>query len=157
MMKKRIFTGLVLLALLATLGIATACAQNPQGRGGSGLEIEDGWARAVPIVDGNSAFYFTVRNNKAEPDRLIGVETALGIAEMHESVVEGGVARMLPRPEGFEVPAGGALVLDQGGKHIMVMGVTEPLGAGVNISATLLFEGAGAIPVILPVQTGPTE
>ena len=123
----------------------------------SQLRIEGAWARMVPLPNGNSALYFTVVNPLDQPDHLLFVRTDAGIAEPHESVVENGVSKMLPRPGGFSVPARGTLTLDQGGKHIMVMGVPEPLEPGAVISATLTFANAGVVQMTIPVQAEPTE
>jgi copper(I)-binding protein len=97
------------------------------------------------------AVYFTVVNPGSRSDRLLRVETgAAERAETHETVEENGVMRMVARPEGFEVPAGGTLELQPGGKHVMLVGPRAPAegdsGSG-GIGLTLHFEHAGAIEV----------
>jgi copper(I)-binding protein len=145
----------VLLSVFILAACGTATPDGPAEVAGTELRIEGAWARTVPLPNGNSALYFTVVNLLDQPDRLLSVRTEVGMAETHETVVEEGVYKMLPRPEGFEVPAQGTLTLEQGGKHVMVMGVPEPLAAGTTISATFTFASAGEISLAVPVQEGP--
>jgi copper(I)-binding protein len=110
----------------------------------SQLEIRQPRAVLTPSM---GAVYFTVVNPGARNDRLLRVvTTAARVAETHETVEDGGMMRMVPRPEGFEVPAGGKLELQPGGKHIMLVEPRAPAAAG-RIGLTLHFEHAGAIEV----------
>jgi hypothetical protein len=49
--------------------------------------------------------------------------------------------------EGFEVLSYGHLNLEQGGKHIMLMGLSETLEKDSYFNLTLEFENAGQIEV----------
>jgi len=109
------------------------------------LEIRE--PRVTLTLDAGSV-YFSVVNPAARGDRLLRVETAAAErAEAHESVEENGVVRMVARPEGFEVPAGGTLELQPGGKHIMLIGPQIAADAAGPVALTLHFERAGAIEV----------
>lgn len=151
----------VCLLLVVILVAVAACGAGRPAEGeipsGSELRIEGVWARTTPLPHGNSALYFTVVNPLAQPDRLVSVRTDQGLAETHESVVESGISKMLARPEGYIVPAQGTLLLEPGGKHVMILGVLNPLAVGSTISATLTFENAGEITLNVPVQDGPGE
>lgn len=104
------------------------------------LKVAQPEVRIMP--SGVGALYVKVANAGVE-DRLLRVETAAAkSAELHETVFEGDVARMLPRPEGFVVPAGGSLELSPGGKHVMLFGVG---GDREKVDATLVFERAGPV------------
>lgn len=154
-MKKRQRIWFVLLSALILAACATATPDGPAEISGTELRIEGAWARAVPLPNGNSALYFTVVNPLDQPDQLRSVRTEVGTAETHESVIEEGISKMLPRPQGFEVPAQAALTLEPGGKHVMIIGVLNPLAAGATLSATLTFANAGEITLNVPVQEGP--
>ena len=111
------------------------------------LEVREPRALLTPGMAMGAA-YFTVVNPGPEGDRLLRVETAAArVAETHESIDEGGVMRMVPRPEGFEVPAGGTLELQPGGKHVMLMETRPAADAAGRIPLTLVFERAGRIEV----------
>ncbi len=104
----------------------------------------------VSLMPNMGALYLTVHNPGAQEDRLLRVEVDLAsAAETHESIDENGVMRMLARPEGFAVPAHGQLVLEPGGKHIMLMEPQEPEGETAKV--VLHFERAGAVEVLATV------
>jgi copper(I)-binding protein len=128
---------------LALLGVASGC-KPPEAAPGK-LEVREPRASLMPEM---GAVYLTVVNPGPESDRLLRVETgAARAAETHESVEEDSVVRMVARPEGFEVPAGGTLELAPGGKHIMLIEPRELEAAAGTIPLTLHFERAGAIEV----------
>jgi periplasmic copper chaperone A len=67
-------------------------------------------------------------------------------AHIHETVIneEGTMSmRQVPR---LEVPAGGELVLEPGGSHLMLVGVDD-LAVGDTIEITLVWENAGEVTV----------
>ena len=132
-------------------GIAGLSGCGPPGDRAAQLEIHE--PRAM-ITSHMGAVYFTVVNPGSRSDRLLRVETgAARLAETHETVEENGVMRMVARPEGFEVPAGGTLELRPGGKHVMLVEPRAPAAndgggsGGGGIGLTLHFEHAGAIEV----------
>ena len=114
-----------------------------------GLEVRNATANLMP---GMGAVYLTVVNPGTETDRLVMVETeAAQAAETHETVEENGMMKMVPHLDGFEVPAGGELVLEPGGKHIMLVEPLE-LGEGAALPLTLHFENAGTVELEITVQ-----
>lgn len=97
--------------------------------------------------------YFRIRNNALSPDRLIRVETpAASKAELHETIANGDLMRMVHRPDGFEVSAGGELVFESGGKHVMLTGLVAQLKEGSSIELDLVFERAGAVRAVVPIR-----
>ena len=54
--------------------------------------------------------------------------------------------------DGFAVPAGGGHMLERGGDHVMLMGLTESLEDGESFPLTLVFEEAGEVVVEVPVD-----
>jgi copper(I)-binding protein len=67
-------------------------------------------------------------------------------AHIHETVIgEQGTMSMRQVPR-LEVPAGGELVLEPGGSHLMLVGVDE-LAVGDTIEITLVWENAGEVTV----------
>lgn len=111
------------------------------------VRVEQAHARLTPARVG--AVYFTVVNAAARDDRLLSAESpAARQVELHEVVPEGEVLRMVPRPEGFAVPARGRVELRPGGKHLMLYAVQGPAS---SIDVTLRFERAGAVRLSIPV------
>lgn len=117
-----------------------------------GMMVHDVMALASPLAGGNGAVYFMVMNNTAQADRLVAVESDVAAAaELHESVEENNVIRMVPRPDGFEIPAGGSVTLAPGGKHVMLVTLNAPLVEGESFTVTLRFQHAPAISLTVPI------
>lgn len=120
------------------------------------VKITNLWARALPVVSKNGAAYFTAENTGKHDARIRGVLTAIARrAEIHTHVLEDGLARMQQVTEGVVVPAHGTISFTPGGLHIMLMGLEQPLTAGMSFPITLEFEDGGSFP--LTVNVLPTE
>lgn len=117
------------------------------------IVINNPYARAASAVARSGAAFMEITNTGPEADRLTGVDTgAAKRAGLHINVVEDGVAKMLPQPDGFEIAPGETLMLARGGKHVMLMGLTAPFVQGEHFVITLHFEHAGDIEVTVPVD-----
>lgn len=72
-----------------------------------------------------TAGYLTLTNNTTQAIKITQVTSPqFGSVEMHESVIEDGMARMYPLGE-LTVLAGKAVQFEPGGKHLMLM---RPVG-----------------------------
>ncbi len=94
----------------------------------------------------SAAGYMAIANDGTEADRLIGVETPIAKSAMLHTTEHSadGVARMM-HVEALEIPAGDTIVLEPGGMHVMLMGLTGAMVEGDMIPATLIFEHAGRV------------
>lgn len=134
-----------------------ACAGAVEEESGSvlapgGLRVEKVRVRLLP-GGRDGAVYLDVINGSDGPDRLRLVESpAVEDIQTHESLDEGGVVRMLARPDGFEIPAGTKVELKEGGKHLMLLGITDPPQTGEKLLLKLHFDRAGVLEVQAPVQ-----
>ena len=74
-----------------------------------------------------SAGYLQLRNTTNEPITITRVTSPdFRSVEMHESILEDGIARMVALPE-LSIAPGGTARLQRGGKHLMLMGpVADP-------------------------------
>jgi copper(I)-binding protein len=135
------------------LGLAVALAAC--GSEGGALAVEDAWGRPSPAVADAAAFYAVVSNPGDTADRLVSASSErCGMTEIHEtSMDDAGVMSMRPAAaEALVVPAGGGLVLEPGGLHVMCMQVTSPLAEGETIPLRLVFEQAGEVDVDVVVE-----
>jgi copper(I)-binding protein len=108
------------------------------------------WATPNPRL---AAAYFTLQNSGDREVTLLSVSGAVAErVELHESVEQDGVVRMVPHPEGFEVPAGGVLKLERGGKHVMLIGLKAPLAAGSRVGLELSLSDGRRLGVKFPVR-----
>jgi periplasmic copper chaperone A len=59
--------------------------------------------------------------------------------------------------DGFDLAPDAELVFERGGNHIMFMGLTAPFKDGQTIAVTLVFEKAGEVEVLIPVDLARIE
>ena len=151
----------VVVALAAVAGCSGAASMAPDATApaGEAVPVEPGvlavanvFARPSPETGGTGGVYLTVLNGLDQPLQLSSIDGAIAQAvELHETVNEQGVMRMVPHPEGFAVPALSSLELKPGGKHIMLIGLAAPLVAGDSFTLTLNFDGANPLTIDVPV------
>ena len=90
--------------------------------------------------------YMGITNSGTEADKLIGVETdAAAEAQLHISQVGADGVATMTHLAFIEIPAGDTVVLERGGLHVMLMGLTGTLTEGDMVKATLTFEHAGKV------------
>jgi copper(I)-binding protein len=124
------------------------------------IAIDQPWARASLGNAPNSAAYMILQTTGAAPDRLISGSTPVATrVELHTHVMEGGVAKMRP-VDAIEVAPGQPTVLEPGGPHVMLRGLSQKLEAGATMPLTLVFEHAGAVTLEVAIEgvaagTGP--
>lgn len=91
--------------------------------------------------------YLTVMNNEPTADRLVAVQSPLGTASLHQTIVSDGVARMQPI-DSIEIPALTQVPFSPGGTHIMFTNLNRrTLAVGDRFEATLVFEKLGPVEV----------
>lgn len=136
----RILTA-ALLALTPSLALAAPTVTDPYA------------IMARPGAPSGGAF-MTIADPDGAADRLIGASSPLvEKIELHTHEIDAdGVARMIEVEEGFELPAGGELVLERGGLHLMLFGLSPEIADGTVIPVTLTFETAGEVQVDIPVD-----
>lgn len=141
----------ILLSLTASLITTLAWAQDYTI---GNIVIEQPVARATPANAPVSAGYMTIRNTGQDDDTLVsGTVNFAQKTELHEMTMENDVMKMREIESGIAIPAGGDVQLMPGGLHMMFMGMTEQLAEGQTHTATLVFEKAGTIEVMLDVQS----
>lgn len=137
-----------LAALSVAAGFVLACS-SPRAEGGAPIVVSGAVARLAP---GMGAVYLTIQNNTETEDRLVSVEAPGAMVELHETVAKGEVMQMIARPEGFVVPAQGSIALQEGGKHLMVMGA-DPAAHPGGLPLTLVFARAGRVSATAPLAS----
>lgn len=120
---------------------------------GTGLSVHHGWIREAPPGTSVLAGYMVIKNDGAEPRRLIAAESpAFEAIELHRSVVRDGIASMIPQPSIVIPPAGGEVAFEPEGYHLMMMEPTRPLRAGSDVIVVLTFDGDERIRTTLPIK-----
>lgn len=140
--------------LAATAAVSLSLSGVAQADEMSKLMVQDAYARASTAKSTTGAVFMMVVNHSVQDDRLIGVRTdASARAELHTHMETGdGVMKMVHVENGFPIAAGEAHMLQRGGDHVMLMGLTQPMTQGDIITLTLIFETAGEVIVEVPVD-----
>ena len=119
------------------------------------LIIEQAWVRDAPPTARVRVAYAIVRNPGSEPVTITGARSpAFGAIELHETREVDGVARMRRLSE-VEVPAGGELHFEPGGKHFMLFRPTGELDG--EHGSTLIVQACERefdVPMIVRADAG---
>lgn len=117
------------------------------------IQIEHQYARAASPIAKTGAVFMHIMNMGEEDDQMVSaITTVAKKVELHTHIIEDGVAKMREVEGGFAIPAGGATMLERGGLHVMLMGLTQRFVQGEVISLTLVFEKAGEITIEVPID-----
>ncbi|WP_083966730.1 copper chaperone PCu(A)C [Demequina globuliformis] len=136
-------------AVLAAASLAACASSDDATEAGSATNVDvaivDAWTKATD--SGMTATFGEITNEGDEAITLIAATTdASSMVELHEtSMDDAGGMSMSEKDGGFTIEAGDTLVLEPGGNHIMLMGVTDPIEAGADVPVTLEFEGGGTV------------
>lgn len=132
-------------ALALAIAMLVACGQSTQAP----VSVSDPWANATPVGASVAAVYLEVVVAKA--DTLLSASTTVAdLVEMHTSSEENGMMRMRPLPT-VELAAGKPFSFAPGGAHFMLMGLRQPLVAGMRFPMSLQLRHAGSINVQVQV------
>ncbi len=146
-----------LAALLPLLLIAVAaCSTGPAGTTNTGLPtISDAWVRPPMAADRPAAGYMTITNPGVDADRLIGASSPVATSvEIHETTEDASGMMGMHPVDRLEIEPGTPVVLEPGGYHLMLMGVTDMPAVGETVEITLTFELAGDMVVQAEVRAG---
>jgi copper(I)-binding protein len=139
--------------------LATEKASGPWKLGD--IVVEQAWARVTPGGAKTGAIYLTLHNKSANDDLLLAVDSAAAqTTALHESKVEGDIAKMVPVPGGLNLPSHSEVVMQPGGMHIMMTGLSGALVPGSVLPVQMIFRDAGVLDFevpILPLGAGNPE
>ena len=111
------------------------------------IEVKDAWARATAPGMPMGAVYAEIENAGEQDLSLLSIKVDVArLAELHESIEIDGMMRMREIVP-FVVPAGETVFLRPAGKHIMLMGLKEPLTQGETLKLRLTFSDGLEVPV----------
>jgi hypothetical protein len=119
------------------------------------LAVENPWVRPA-AAGGNSALYLTVLNGTSSPDTLLDVSAPIiGSVQFHETVDSAGTMHMQPLGPSLPVPPKTRTALEPGGKHVMLMNLSQPLSAGESVVLNLDFAESGLLRLRAPIRMEP--
>jgi copper(I)-binding protein len=131
--------------------LAGACRPGPPPGAQASLgaiRISAAYAFA-PFSAEEGAAYFRVRNTGSAADTLLAVSSPLASMGMfHRTMGSTGPGVM----ETIPLPAGGEVVLEPGGIHLMLMGLSQLPKAGDSLELRFHFAHAGDLTLRVPVR-----
>ena len=107
------------------------------------LEISDSWVRSsdMSVSGGMTGMFMEITNPSSNEITLIGGSSDSGMVEIHETVMGADGMQMQEINGGIEIPAGGTVVLQPGGLHVMIMNLNSDVVAGDEVTVDLEFDG----------------
>jgi copper(I)-binding protein len=140
--KSTFITGFAATLLMATSAFA------------EGLMVKDPYARAARPNAPTGAAFMKLINHSDQDITLMGVSSDVAKrVELHAHIDNGeGVMQMSEIEGGITIPAGEMHMMNRGGDHVMMMGLTQSLVDGETFSVTLEFENGAEMVVEIPVD-----
>jgi copper(I)-binding protein len=92
-----------------------------------------------------------VNSSNAERSLTVATSPVFGWIELHRTVHDGDVAKMVPQ-DAIKIPAGGRVELKPGDYHLMLMQPSQTLRVGDQISITLEFKNGEMQTISFPVK-----
>ena len=127
----------VLGAAAACLMVLAACSDSADA---GEMTIDDAWVKASD-EHMTSAFGIITHPDDDEAVIVSVSSPSSEAVELHETVMgEDGEMSMQEISGGFTIEAGGELILEPGGNHLMLMGLHEPILAGETVTFTATFD-----------------
>jgi Uncharacterized protein conserved in bacteria len=139
---------------LLSVSIAAVFAQAACSGSVGAPAIDQAWVRPA-AAGAETAAYLTITGATGQADALLSASSpGAGIVELHEvSTDASGMTGMHPVKQ-IDIPAGGAVRLEPGGFHLMIMGLTSELKVGGTLELDLVFEHAGKVVVQAEIRQG---
>lgn len=132
-----------LVAAALAFTMLAACGQSEP------VSVNDPWANATPVGATVAAVYLELK--VAKPDTLLSASTTVADhIEMHTSSEENGMMKMRPLAM-IDLKPDQSFSFAPGGAHFMLIGLRQPLAAGMRFPMTLEFQHAGAVAVQVQV------
>lgn len=140
------FHSMIIAGLLLITGSAMA--------GDPHLMIMDPWIREAPPNAKMLAGYFTIMNHSGDSAQIVGASSdKFEKVEIHKSVTEGGVAKMIAQPS-VEVGKHATVKFQPGGLHLMLMNPKGPLKTGDKVEISLKLKKGSDLKMTAVVKKG---
>lgn len=142
----------LLYAALCLLAVSFAASAHDYEH--DAIHLSHSWIVEPPPGAPAAAGYLMITNDGEDDDLLLSVSADFAErSEIHTmTMTDDGIMQMRPHVGSLAVPAGGDVLLEPGGLHIMFMGLSESLKDGGNHAVVLEFETAGEVVVEFTVQ-----
>jgi len=139
------------IAYLRTVAFILLLAVTAPASAEAELQVSEPWVREAPPTSRVLAAYLTLVNTSDNTITVTAISSPdFENAEIHRTVIEDGIARMLPVKQ-LEVPANGQLALEPGGHHLMLFEPRQPLTEGETVTLVIQRNNGEQITTSAPV------
>lgn len=124
------------------------------GAAGEQVMIDNPRARATFAMATTGAAYFSLMNHSNSAITLTEVKVSPKVAieaQIHTTIMDGDVMKMRQLVDGVEIKPGATVEFTPGGKHIMLMGLVNPLREGEMFTLVLVFSDGTSRKLEVPV------
>jgi len=136
---------------LFALFLLAVCCPPAYTQPTSALQISNPWVREAPPAAAVHAGYMEFINTGESPLTINAVSSPdFDAAEIHQTVIDGGVAKMLPVNK-LAIPARDSIALEPGGLHLMLFGAQHPVHAGETVTIIIHHSDGEPYTVSAPV------
>lgn len=122
------------------------------------------WSEKSEVIGGMTGAYVSLTNEGTETITLSGAEIDRAAkVEVHEMVMGEDGMLMQEIDGGLVIEPGETAILEPGGNHLMILGITEPILAGDLLTMTLTFAEDSVPDLVIenmvakPVEAGGEE
>ncbi|HIT75755.1 MAG TPA: copper chaperone PCu(A)C [Candidatus Avipropionibacterium avicola] len=119
------------LVVTALLALAAACSPSSEA-----VTASDPYVKAMPAGEMTAAFVTLTNTTSSDIEVTAAHTDAAESTELHEMTMDGS-AMVMQQVDAITIPANGSVTLEPGGFHLMLMGLTEALEPGAEITITL--------------------
>lgn len=119
------------------------------------VSVQDPWVRATSGTEDPSmtAAFMAIDNEGEEPVTIVAASSPTTMkVELHEMAMVDGASVMQQIEGGIELEPGRGQLLQPGGMHVMLMGLTEELAPGDEVELTLELSDGSTVEVTAPVK-----
>jgi copper(I)-binding protein len=98
------------------------------------LHWRDAWVRGLPPGAAVTAAYGSLMNHGSETVTIVNLTSTTGAeAQMHDVIADGDQRQMV-RLNAVDIAPGESLVFEPGGRHIMLLGITDAPEEGSDLA-----------------------
>ncbi len=116
------------------------------------IAVNDAWARPADSA-GTTAAYLSIVNHEFTSVKLQSASSPqAATVTMHETMAMTGMIHMIPLDTGATIASHDSLHLRQGGKHLMVTGLTRRLAAGDSLPLVLTFSDGRVVNAVAIIR-----
>lgn len=143
------------------LGLLSACGDDAApAADGPAFEVQDSWVRATvgSKEPSMTSAFMVLSNNTDSSVTVTGASTEVAeTTEFHDMAEQDGKMMMMQLEDGIELKPQSGVILQPGGKHVMLMGMKKQLKAGDEVTFTLSYGDGKSATVTAPVKDAPEE